>query len=96
MSGCAICVHDLYQESLNDYNESIASLRASLNNLKVPESEWPEDIGTMRNGAVETKRKNVSLSAFEEMERMLKEKHRREDMGFRGNTIDVSTKQVER
>jgi hypothetical protein len=70
MSGCAICVHDLYQESLDDYNASVADVRASLTDMKVPEDEWPE---TIHPGA--EKRMSLpasSLSAFQEMERALK------------------------
>lgn len=70
MSGCAICVHDLYQESLDDYNSSVAAVRTSLVDMKVPEEEWPE---TIRPGS--EKRMSLpasSLSAFQEMERALK------------------------
>jgi len=67
MSGCAVCVQDLYQESLDDYNTSVAAVRASLTDMKVPEDEWPE---TIRPGA--EKASNTSLSAFREMERALK------------------------
>ena len=72
MSGCAICVYDLYQESLDDYNASVAVVRASLIDMKVPEDEWPE---TIRPGAEERTSlptSNLSLSAFREMERALK------------------------
>ena len=73
MSGCAICVQDIYQESLDAYNESISSLRASLFALRVPEAEWPTDIQTnAANGEGERKGiSNVSLDAFVEMERAL-------------------------
>jgi len=69
MSGCAVCVHDLYQESLDDYNASVAAVRASLTNMKVPEDEWPETIGP---GAEKRMSSNTSLGAFQEMERALK------------------------
>jgi hypothetical protein len=76
MSGCAICVHDLYQDDLSAYRESVVSIRASLHAWKVPESEWPESI-KVKIGESERKR-NVSLTAFEEMERALKEKRAKE------------------
>ena len=69
MSGCAVCVHDLYQESLDDYNASVVAVRASLTDMKVPEDEWPE---TVRPGAEKRTASNPSLSAFQEMERALK------------------------
>ena len=69
MSGCAVCVHDLYQESLDGYNASVAAVRASLADMKVPEDEWPE---TIRPGAEKRTPLPPSLSAFQEMERALK------------------------
>jgi hypothetical protein len=70
MSGCAICVQDLYQESLDDYNASVATVRASLTDMKVPEDEWPE---TIRPGVERrTSLPASSLNAFREMERALK------------------------
>ena len=68
MSGCAVCVHDVFQESLDDYNASVAAVRTSLTDMKVPEDEWPE---TIRPGA-SLPAYNPSLSAFQEMERALK------------------------
>jgi len=70
MSGCAICVHDLYQESLDDYNASVAAVRASLTDMKVPEDEWPEAIHP--RAEKRTSLPASSLTAFKEMERALK------------------------
>ncbi|KAF8655596.1 hypothetical protein AX16_003017 [Volvariella volvacea WC 439] len=80
MSGCAICVYDLYEESMISYKESVAALQVSLEKLKIPESEWPQHI--QRNIRLEAKNtstpngaaKSVTLSAFEELERRLQEK----------------------
>jgi hypothetical protein len=69
MSGCAVCVHDLYQESLDEYNLSVAAVRASLTAMKVPVQEWPE---TIRPGRTSPPLPSVSLGAFKEMERALK------------------------
>ena len=70
MSGCAVCVHDLYQESLDDYNASVATVRASLTDMKIPKDEWPE---TIRPGAEKrTSLPASNLRAFQEMERALK------------------------
>ena len=66
MSGCAVCVHDLYQESLEAYDASIASIRASLIVLNIPEAEWPAQIQTAAAG--KERKKDVALSAFEQME----------------------------
>jgi len=74
MSGCAICVYDLYQDSLTTYNESIASLRSSLLALRIPESEWPFNVRTSSARVNLEHNSNVSLNAFEELERAIKEK----------------------
>ncbi|KAI6142587.1 hypothetical protein BKA82DRAFT_1003407 [Pisolithus tinctorius] len=78
MSGCAVCVYDLYEESLDAYKESVATLKASLAALSIPESKWPPNIrATTTQSSITMKQKDVVLSAFEEMERALKEKRDR-------------------
>lgn len=64
MSGCAVCVYDLYDESLAAYRESIAKVTATLNSMGVPESEWPNGL---KSKGVEPK-KDVTLTVFEQME----------------------------
>jgi Oxidoreductase-like protein, N-terminal len=73
MSGCAICVHDLYQDSLTAYNESLASLRSLLSVMRIPKSDWPPEIQMSTDGGT-SDMKNVSLSVFEELERKLRER----------------------
>ncbi|KAG2151149.1 uncharacterized protein EDB93DRAFT_1139358 [Suillus bovinus] len=75
MSGCAICVYDIYEESLEAYKKSIVALRSSLSALSIPDSEWPDRVRT--NPPAAEKRQDVILNAFEEMERQLKEKKER-------------------
>jgi hypothetical protein len=73
MSGCAICVHDLYLDALTAYDESVSSLRSSLSTLNIPEPEWPSNITS--GSALEDGRKhNVSEDAFAALERALQEK----------------------
>ena len=72
MSGCAICVHDLYQESLEDYNSSVTAVRTSLTAMKVPLEEWPESIRPGSERQTPLPAPAVSLNAFREMERALK------------------------
>jgi hypothetical protein len=86
MSGCAICVYDLYEESLAAYNESVGVLRKKLIAMNVPEHQWPEHIQT--NRAQPEKPANVVMSAFEEMERRLKEKHATQNT--QGTHLDTS------
>ncbi|TCD68397.1 hypothetical protein EIP91_010906 [Steccherinum ochraceum] len=78
MSGCAICVYDLYEEALTDYNDKVSSLRTSLQVLHVPEDEWPESIKPSR--ASSPSARNTILSAFEELEQRLKQKHESESL----------------
>jgi hypothetical protein len=72
MSGCAVCVHDLYQESLDDYNASVTAVCASLTDMKVPEEEWPETIRPGSEKRMSLPASSLSLNAFQEMERALK------------------------
>ncbi|KAK7463470.1 hypothetical protein VKT23_006819 [Stygiomarasmius scandens] len=75
MSGCAVCVYDLHDESLTLYKEAVAKLTATLTSMGVPENEWPASLrSSIADLGVERKR-DVALSAFEEMERRLAEKH---------------------
>jgi len=84
MSGCAVCVHDLYQESLDAYRTSVASVRASLTAMKVPVEQWPETIRPKPEGRTQLPASSVSLNAFEEMERALKARRQAE-----AQTMDV-------
>ncbi|TFK49477.1 hypothetical protein OE88DRAFT_1633191 [Heliocybe sulcata] len=77
MSGCAVCVYDLYEESLQAYKASVSALRSSLKASNVPEREWPNSIRESKDSSlgsnVNTAR-DVTMSAFEELERMLQQK----------------------
>lgn len=86
MSGCAVCVYDLYEESLAAYKDAVDALRQSLTAMQVPESDWPVDIQTKLRHAAnefsESQRKEKILSAFDELEQALatkKQKHADED-----------------
>ncbi|EIW77365.1 hypothetical protein CONPUDRAFT_168309 [Coniophora puteana RWD-64-598 SS2] len=46
MSGCAVCVYDLYDDALNEYRERVESLQTALRANGVPEAEWPARIRT--------------------------------------------------
>lgn len=85
MSGCAVCVYDLYEESLSAYKASVENLRSVLSALSIPEHEWPARIRTRStsptSSGVGVKQREVVLSAFEEMERVLEEKRARRAVG---------------
>ncbi|KAL0564730.1 hypothetical protein V5O48_017308 [Marasmius crinis-equi] len=74
MSGCAVCVYDLYEESLTAYKDSVAKVKATLTSMGVPEQEWPGTLREAGNGNRTTRKADVTLSAFEEMERRLEAK----------------------
>ncbi|KAF8879710.1 hypothetical protein BD779DRAFT_1446767 [Infundibulicybe gibba] len=88
MSGCAICVYDLYNDALDTYTESLARVRGSLAAMRVPEAEWPPQLragakseaGSGSGGSAGAR----SLSAFEELERALQEKREKERVGTNG------------
>jgi hypothetical protein len=77
MSGCAVCVYDLYEESIERYKQDVSSFRTWLSALNIPESEWPYRI--QRKGHLSPEgmqeRKDISRNAFEELERKLEAKH---------------------
>ena len=86
-------MHDLYQESLEAYDASVKALRASLIALGVDESEWPAQIqirsqggpgGGSGGGEGTERKKDVALSAFEQMELQLAAKKEK-----RGSVVDV-------
>ncbi|KAL1741325.1 oxidoreductase-like protein, partial [Schizophyllum fasciatum] len=73
MSGCAVCVYDLYEEALQAYKETLTSIRAGLVHMGVPESQWPERLREKADGAAKKVERPIDISrnAFEEMERSL-------------------------
>ncbi|TRM59620.1 hypothetical protein BD626DRAFT_607597, partial [Schizophyllum amplum] len=73
MSGCAVCVYDLHEEALQAYKASVANIRAGLVTMGVPESQWPARLQAKAGPVKRADRPNadVSLSAFEQMERSL-------------------------
>ena len=78
MSGCAICVYDLYAAALEDYRHALEALRSALEARGVPEREWPAEIRQKNSAEDDQSAKpspqNVALSAFEELERFLRAK----------------------
>lgn len=80
MSGCAVCVYDLHEEVLKEYKEAVLSLQKSLSALHIPVDEWPLSIRQQESSepSEQDKRKEMVLSAFEEMERTLKLKRQSE------------------
>lgn len=73
MSGCAICVYDLYEEALDTYKSSLAQVQSSLRAMAVPESDWPTTLQPSSTSTTVQSR-SVTLSAFEQLEATLKAK----------------------
>jgi hypothetical protein len=71
MSGCAVCVNDLYADALSTYKDALTSLRSSLVSAGIPEAEWPARVQNKKIATGPARVENVALSAFEEMERAL-------------------------
>ena len=77
MSGCAICVYDLYNEALTDYKAKITQIQSDLSALYIPRSEWPVQLrgSPMAGDKQPNQTQNTSMSAFEALEMKLKAKH---------------------
>ncbi|KZT32645.1 hypothetical protein SISSUDRAFT_1066770 [Sistotremastrum suecicum HHB10207 ss-3] len=86
MSGCTLCVYDLYADSLEQYHDTIAGIRESLREQNVREEEWPavlrspvaDDIEGGKEKTLEEREEDlvdVSMDAFRAMEKALKAKH---------------------
>jgi len=47
MSGCALCVYDLYIEAKSTYTKALSTSLTSLKERNVPASLWPKEILTL-------------------------------------------------
>ena len=76
MSGCAVCVYDLYDEARTDYIQAVDKIRADLVRMSVPEHEWPPDIRSNPQDAQSDPAPKATpvLNAFEQLELALKAK----------------------
>ena len=104
MSGCAVCVHDLYAEALEAHEHAISNIRSALHDRGVDESTWPKQLSEgfqeeddsirgMGNkvdltGKDLMKAKRASLSAFEQMELQLAAKKRAQETERTGVAVD--------
>ena len=44
MSGCAVCIYDLYFESKQAYRASLVSALTKLQHMRVPPDTWPKEL----------------------------------------------------
>jgi len=91
MSGCAVCVYDLYGESLEAYKNAVADLRVKLTMVNIPEDQWPKNIQTSSPNTQVVNPASAVQSAFEEMERVLKDK-RESEVHTAGKSITTTFK----
>ncbi len=81
MSGCAVCVHDLYVDAIQSYTSSLHSAREFLVDRGVHSSLWPVELlhlGKKREGPTGDDLLDIadpSTRAFVLMEREMKRKH---------------------
>ncbi|KAJ3735867.1 hypothetical protein DFJ43DRAFT_1036597 [Lentinula guzmanii] len=58
----AVCVYDLYEDSLTAYREAVTKVTDALKSMEVPEADWPRNLRTSERN------KDVTLTVFEQME----------------------------
>jgi hypothetical protein len=81
MSGCAVCVSDLYADSLQTYRERLAFAKTQLSERRVPKEQWPPEVRAEAAGGVEAiqdpreAQMDANISAFLALEKKLEEKH---------------------
>ncbi|KIL64722.1 hypothetical protein M378DRAFT_105741 [Amanita muscaria Koide BX008] len=90
MSGCAVCVYDLYEEAIERYRENIEEVKVKLRAMGAEEREWPgvligKSVGHGGKGKEGEDRnaKSVVMDAFEALERELQAKKIRSEVGDR-------------
>lgn len=72
MSGCAVCVYDLYDEAVGSYRAEIEAVKKRLGEMGVDESSWPVALRAGESEAAEGKRAgSIVVEAFEQLEREL-------------------------
>ncbi|KAH6908743.1 hypothetical protein BKA70DRAFT_1371925 [Coprinopsis sp. MPI-PUGE-AT-0042] len=83
MSGCAICVYDLYDESLSAYDVSVVQVRKAL--VEMGSSILPKSSATAAKPTVQA----TVRDAFEEMERALQKKKEAREAAANDSTAVV-------
>ncbi|KIY43789.1 hypothetical protein FISHEDRAFT_77723 [Fistulina hepatica ATCC 64428] len=75
MSGCAVCVYDLYEDARSAYKDSLKRVQDRLVGMGISASSWPEALQLKQHNNIParttTLTRNAIADAFEEMERAL-------------------------
>ncbi|KAG8864005.1 hypothetical protein FRB96_006878 [Tulasnella sp. 330] len=80
MSGCAVCVHDLYIDALQSYTASLRHIRDTLSKRAIPQQNWPSVIWALKDDSDNADDEGVpsdldpATRAFMMLERELKKK----------------------
>lgn len=87
MSGCAICIYDLYMDAKQSYRQSLLAALSQLEHKRVDEALWPEEIVALSRKRKASSKANAgnpveqddgeedmdpTMKAFLELERRLK------------------------
>jgi hypothetical protein len=83
MSGCAICVYDLYIEAKAAYSKALAASLTALEEQSVPKSLWPKEVLALSKQPGDPRQTpsasleddgplDASIKAFMELEKRLK------------------------
>ncbi|KAG8698571.1 hypothetical protein FRC11_014336 [Ceratobasidium sp. 423] len=67
MSGCAVCVYDLYLSALDDYKKEARAVRSQLRERSVPVDKWPEDLQEQerKDASADKKDEEVGLEGLD-------------------------------
>lgn len=104
MSGCALCVYDLYDDALAAYSDACRAARDELRarGVSVSESVWPVELRGKDitedgpNGGMPVKRVDPVRAAFEQMERELMARRAKENEAEKGAATGTSKEGTQR
>lgn len=79
MSGCAVCVYDVYEEAVGRFREEVEGVKRRLGEMGVDAGEWPAELRGARDSAAAegTVAGTIVKDAFEQLERELAAKRAR-------------------
>lgn len=79
MSGCAVCVYDLYEDALETYRDELSLTHREFISKNIPKALWPMEIKQLEESGRSKKKVmstgSASMDAFKQLELRLKEKN---------------------
>ena len=67
MSGCAVCIYDLYFESKQAYRATLASALTKLEQMRIPPDTWPKELIALHNSHTPRTQPHANATAFSGM-----------------------------